>query len=191
MIENLSKKIEICAHVGIILMTFLVGYVVIRLSTVSETLTTISEATLARPNSNAPARRILAPGMKMSMSGIDWENNNRTLLLVLTSSCKPCKESASFYKKIIEELRSIKNVRLVAVLPQGGMQGVASGEKYLHEMGLMIDEVMQVTPGSVGVAGLPALILADNTGTVENVWIGRLPSDKEVEVIKALKCDQC
>jgi hypothetical protein len=183
MIENLSKKIEICAHVGIILMTLLAGYVVIRLE--------IFSGSLARPNSYAPARRALAAGMKIQTPGIDWGGNNRTLLLVLSSACKPCKEGAPFYKKIIEELRSIQDVRLVAVFPQELTQDAVPGKKYLDDMELAIDDVKQVTPGSVGVPGFPSLVLVDNTGTVKNVWVGRLPADKEIEVIDALKCDKC
>ena len=183
MIANLSKKIEVCAHIGVILMTLFVGYAVIRLSFFSEALT--------RTNSYAPARRALVAGMKIQTPGIDWEENNRTLLLVLSSACKPCKESAPFYKRIIEELRSAQDVRLVAVFPQVLTQGVVPGKKYLEDMGLAIDDVKQVAPGSVGVPGFPALVLVDNTGTVKDVWVGRIPAEKEVEVIDALKCDKC
>jgi hypothetical protein len=183
MLENLSKKIEVCAHIGIILMTLLAGYVVVRLDTLSGAST--------RPNSYSPTRRALAAGMKVPTTGIDWGENNRTLLLVLSSACKPCKENAPFYKRIIEELRSIQDVRLVAVFPQELTQDVIPGKKYIEDMGLAIDEVKQVTPGSVGVPGFPALVLVDNTGTAKNVWVGRLSVDKEIEVIDALKCDNC
>jgi hypothetical protein len=183
MIENLSKKLEVCAHVGIILMTFLVGYAVVRLQTFSEAPT--------GQNPYASARRGLAAGMKIPTPGIDWGKYDRTLLLVLSSACKSCKESATFYQKIIEELRSIKNVRLVAVFPQIETQDVTQSKQYLEEMGLAIDEVKQVMPGSVGVTGLPALVLVDNTGTVRNVWVGKISVEREIEVIDALKCTHC
>jgi hypothetical protein len=183
MIANLSKKIEVSAHIGVILMTLFVGYAVIRLSFFSEVL--------IRPNSYAPARRALAAGMKIQTPGFDWGENNRTLLLVLSSACEPCKEGAPFYKRIIEELRSIQDVRLVAVFPQVLTPDVVPGKKYLEDMGLAIDDVKQVMPGSVGVLGFPALVLVDNTGTVKDVWVGRIPAEKEVEVIDALKCDKC
>jgi len=184
MIENLSKKIEVCAHVGIILMTFLVGYAVVRPNVASEVK--------MRPAfNNIQARRGLSAGDKAPTLGVDWKKTNRTLLLVISSACKPCKEGAPFFQRVIEELRSVKDLRLVAVLPQIVPQDLAIDKKFLEEMGLTVDEVRQVAPGSVGVNGLPALVLVDNTETVKNVWVGRIPVDKEVEVIDALKCVTC
>ena len=183
MITNLSKKVEVCAHIGIILMTLLLGYVVVRLDTFL--------APLPRPNANTPARRGLAAGMKVSTPGIDWEKSDQTLLLVLSTACTPCKGNAPFYKRIVEELQSIKGTHLMAVFPQGVTQDITNAKQFLSDMGLAIDDVKPVAPGSIGVTGFPALVLVDKTGTAKNVWVGNVPVEKEVEVIDALKCDKC
>ncbi len=73
----------------------------------------------------------------------------------------------------------MKNLRLVAALPQDEK----AGEKYLSDMGIAIREVRQSRPESVGASGFPTLILVDNKGEVKKVWVGKLPAEKEAEVI--------
>jgi hypothetical protein len=71
----------------------------------------------------------------------------------------------------------------VAVLPQD----VSEGRKYLNELGVPINEVRQSTLESLGVGGTPTLILVDNKGAVTDSWVGKLPPDKESEVLGHLQ----
>lgn len=177
--EKISKKIELCANIGITLATLLISYTLIR-----SYLLHPSPTAEGRP---AAARRALSPGAKITIPGVGFASSGRTLLFVLSSSCKFCKESAPFYQRIVQETQSIKDLRLVAVLPQD----VKQGEKYLNDMGIAIREVKQSRPESVGASGFPTLILVDNKGLVKKAWFGKLPSEKEVEVVSQLKCDTC
>lgn len=181
--EKLSKRIELCANVGIMLATLLISYTLIR-DYLFRPAPTAALATKDRP---APARSELSPGAKITIPNVDFASSEQTLLFVLSTACKFCKESAPFYQRIIQETQSVKNLRLVAALPQDKKES----EKYLSDMGIAIREVKQSGPESVGAKGFPTLILVDNKGAIKKAWVGKLPAEKEAEVINRMKCATC
>jgi hypothetical protein len=181
MIDSISKKIELCANIGIILLTLMGGYLLIRGNFFK------SPIVIENRPATATTRRIPTQGMRVSVPGINWEDKERTLLFVLSSSCKYCKESTPFYQRIIKETRSIKDLRLVALLPQE----IEMGEKYLSDMKIAIRDVKQAGPAAVGASGFPTLIMIDNTGTIKNAWVGKLSAEKEAEVLSQVKCTNC
>lgn len=167
---NLSKKIELCANLAIIVVALLlVGVLVKRFLPFR---TTSSQDGVS-----------LAVGAKVPLTNTDWARNGRTMLLVLSSQCHFCTESAPFYQRLAKERETLKNVRLVAVLPQT----VNDSQQYLSKLGVTVDEIRQSSLNSIGVSGTPTLILADNTGTVSGAWVGKLQPDKEAEVLDRLK----
>jgi hypothetical protein len=183
--EKISKRVELCANVGITLATLLISYTLIR-------------GYLFRPAPIAEERPATArrapspgatpsPGAKITIPDVDFASSEQTLLFVISTSCKFCKESSPFYQRIIQETQSIKNLRLMAVLPQDKK----AGEKYLSDMGIAIREVKQSRPESVGTRGFPTLILVDNKGAVKKAWVGKLPAEKEAEVVNRIKCTTC
>jgi len=101
--------------------------------------------------------------------------------MVLSSKCKFCSESAGFYKRIIAETRCGK-ARLVGVFPED----IKDASKYLQEIDVSLDSVIQVPLFSIGVIGTPTLILVNEKGVVINIWTGRLSNEKEAEVITTL-----
>jgi thiol-disulfide isomerase/thioredoxin len=179
--EKISKQIELCANIGIILLTLMGGYVLIR-GYFSNTMTVTEGRAVT-----ATTKRVPTPGMKVSVPGVNWEDKDRTLLFVLSSSCKYCKESTPFYQRLVKETQKIKDLRLVALLPQE----VEQGEKYLSDMGIAIREVKQSGPGSVGASGYPTLVIVDNTGTIKKAWVGKLSPEREEEVLDQMKCANC
>lgn len=42
------------------------------------------------------------------------------------------------------------------------------------------------SPAVLGIRGTPTLILVDATGNVRKVWIGKLPTEKESDVLDEL-----
>lgn len=179
--EKINKRVELCANIGITLLTLMGGYLLIRSYLFNKEAVTGSRAAAVT------TKRVPLPGAKIAVPGINWEDKNRTLLFVMSSSCKYCKESAPFYQRIVKETQKMKDLRLVALLPQD----VEQGEKYLNNMGIAISEVKHSEPGAVGASGFPTLIMVDKTGTIKKAWVGKLSADKEVEVITQLKCTDC
>ena len=75
------------------------------------------------------------------------------------------------------------NIRLIAVFPQP----VPEGQKYLSDLGVTVDEVRQERLDAIGIMATPTLILANADGAVSESWIGKLPSEKESDLLAKLK----
>jgi hypothetical protein len=83
-----------------------------------------------------------------------------------------------FYKSSVEKTDE-RGIKLIAVLPNSREES----QQYLKENGVEIREARQAKLDSVSVRETPTLMLINGKGEVENFWIGKLPSQKESEVI--------
>ncbi|HEY6252629.1 MAG TPA: rhodanese-like domain-containing protein [Candidatus Angelobacter sp.] len=126
------------------------------------------------------ARR-LQTGSNISLPDTDWTANRHTLILALSTNCHFCKESNGFYKNLLASARSA-NFHTIAVFPQA----VNEARTYLASAGLDIRDVRQRELESLGVAGTPTLILADQAGRIVSTWVGKLPKLQEDEVFRTL-----
>lgn len=173
MSNGILKKTELIANIAIIVVALLLGGVLIK-----RYLLTGSEA--------APAARRVDPripaGTKASLTDVDWAKNGQTLLLVLSSDCRYCTESAPFYQRLTHETAGRPDIHLIALFPQE----VEEGKKYLDNLGIPINEIRQASPGSTGAGGTPTLILVDANGVVKNSWVGKLTAPEESEVLNQL-----
>jgi hypothetical protein len=106
---------------------------------------------------------------------------NTTLYVAMTTTCIYCRESAPFYRQLIEEVQPHADGKLTiaAVIPGRG------AADYLGALGLRFESIVSSMPG-VKVWATPTLFLVDSTGTVRNIWVGQLPKRKEAEVIAAI-----
>ncbi len=169
--NKMFRGTELAANVAIVLVGILLSVVLVKNNLVQ-----------SQPAIAAPAAAI-APGTKLSLPGVDWKTNGRTLVLALSTGCRFCTESAPFYKRLAQEKPNLQNIRLVAVFPEPEEQS----RKYLSDLGVTVDEVRQGRLDSIGVVGTPTLIFADADGAVATSWRGKLSSDKETEVLARLK----
>lgn len=168
--DKLRKRIELAANLAIIIVAVLIGLVLVKNYLLS--------------NSSAPGAgdyRVPA-GTRVPLPSVDWSGNGRTLLLVLQKGCHFCTESAPFYKELAGRAAQGK-VRLVAVLPQE----TADAKQYLNSLQIPIDDVRQSSLDALGVRGTPTLILVDARGTVEDSWVGKLPAEREAEVLRRIE----
>lgn len=168
--NNLNKQINLALNLLIAVLLVSIGVVVIRHYRHS-----------GRPS--VPPRDYGVPtGSKVSLSGIDWEKNGQTLLLVLDTGCQYCTASAPFYQKLVRETAHNRRVQLIAALPQE----ISNSKQYLSGLNVPIDEIRQSTLTALGVKGTPTLILINSKGEVMQSWPGKLSSDKEREVLLKL-----
>jgi hypothetical protein len=169
--SNLNKKIELLANIAIIVVAILLGVII-----------TNRYLLTAPPKPEAVEGARIKTGMKLSLSGVIWDKADKTLLLVLSTNCRFCTESALFYQRLAQQKTGHMGVRLIAVLPQS----VSESEKYLNDHGVFVDEVTQAVPTTVYARATPTLILVDRTGSVVESWVGKLPPEKEFEVMRRL-----
>ena len=166
--ENIAKKIEVGANVAIIVLALLLGTLLVRRYLLPQT-----------PNPGPVANARIRPGTKLSVPGADWTRNERTLLMVLSTTCHFCTDSAPFYQRLA---RGHGATHLVAVMPQP----IGEAQNYLSEHGISVDEIRQADPEAIGVRGTPTLILLDGTSSVLETWDGKLPPEKESEILARL-----
>ncbi len=170
MTGTLTRKLEIAANVAIIAVAVLICGVLVK-------------TYLWGGNSPPVPPQASLVGARVAVPEVDWRGNGRTLVLVLQKGCRFCEESAPFYQRLAREVAGGPPVRLVAVLPQQ----VEESRQYLRDLGVPVEEVRQVHFKDLGVRGTPSLLLVNGEGVVTGSWFGRLPPDKEAEVLSRLK----
>jgi len=122
-------------------------------------------------------------GARLVLPAVAWSATQQTLVLVLSTECHFCTESAPFYRRLVQDLASREGTRVIAVLPQS----VDQGREYLRGLGVSIGEVQQVNLSSLGLQGTPTLMLVDGMGTVTDLWIGKLMRREERELFHRLQ----
>jgi hypothetical protein len=122
----------------------------------------------------------LPVGGSVPIAGVDWKKGERTVVLVLSTSCHFCAQSTPFYQRIAGKRKD--GVRLVAVF----REDVAAGRSYLTEHEIEVDHVLQVPPDRIGVRGVPALLVVDRAGRLSRAWSGKVSESTEAEILGLL-----
>src|ERR1039457_255795 len=123
----------------------------------------------------------LAKGAQVNLPNVNWAENRSTLIMALAVGCHYCKESAGFYRSLIES-NTNNSFHPIAVLPQE----VPESRKYLAAEGIKISDVHQDNLARLGINGTPTLILVNSSGRIDSAWIGKLSSDQEAQVYATL-----
>jgi thioredoxin-related protein len=110
---------------------------------------------------------------------------DRALVVALSPTCKFCTESMPFYKRLIDE-RNEKGskVKVIAAVP--AEEAKEAEKQTMDEAGVSPDQLVAVDFASIKVPGTPTILLVDNQGKVLDVWVGKLDSGKERDVLKKL-----
>ena len=173
------KKVEVLANVAVIVTSIVLCSVLVKryFLTPKQTVTAAAPST---PSANAPKASALQPGTKISLPGIDWSKNSRTVVLALSTTCRFCSESGPFYQKL--EQQKPGTVGLVAVLPQS----VEDSRDYLNKLGVKTATLIQGSLSSIGVSGTPTLLLVDQNGSLIASWVGKLPDNEALNVMSQI-----
>ncbi|HET8889845.1 MAG TPA: hypothetical protein VFQ41_13150 [Candidatus Angelobacter sp.] len=158
---NIAKKVEVGANIAIIIAVVIIGVSFVRNHT----------------GKQQPASHQIPIGTKFTLQNVNWKTNEKNLVFALSTNCHFCSESADFYRQIAQA--KAKNVRTIAVFPQP----VEAAQEYTKKMGIEFDEVRQASLTGLEINGTPTLLIIDNGGLVRNVWVGKLPTQKEKEVL--------
>lgn len=124
------------------------------------------------------SRPEIAAGARLTGQPVNWQDNRKNVVLVLSTTCHYCKESSGFYRKLVEDCRN-SHARTVAFFPQTPQEAQA----YLKAEDVQVDEVKRANFQSLQIGGTPTLLLVDSNGVVQKVWLGKLPEAKEKEVL--------
>lgn len=166
--SSLTNRVEFLANIAIVVVAILLGLVLIK-------------SFLPTPPSQSSAieRPRILPGTKLTVDDVDWSKREQSLLMVLSTNCRYCTESIPFYQRLVQKKGARQDVQLVAVLPQI----VGEAQKYLSDHAISVDGIKQTLPGADYARATPTLIIVDRTGAVVESWVGKLPPEKELEVL--------
>lgn len=165
LMRPLVKKIEFAAGLAIIVVGALLA------------VTVVKEFFFSGTKGVMPAS--VPVGIHLSLPGIDWSRNGRTLLVVLRKDCPFCAHSAPFYKRLVAQSADQGSPHVVALLPQNPNDA----RQYLKSLGLDIADVRELDRANLSVPVTPTLILADGSGIVRASWAGELSLDRENDVL--------
>lgn len=168
--NKINQKVELAANILIVIVALLlIGVITQRYFFSSPTIV------------GQPQRQQPTLGKKVNLESVDFSAQPKTVVIALQTTCGFCNESAPFYKRLLEETKG-KNIKFIAVLPTP----VAESTKHLAELGITGFEIKQAPITLLEASGTPTIILTNNKGEITDFWIGKLPVDKESEVIKQL-----
>lgn len=167
--SKISSKIEMTANILIIVVALLLG------------ATLIQRYFFPSSGSNQPSRVQPVVGSKLELADVNWSSQPKSVVLALQTTCRFCIESAPFYKRLIQQAKD-RNIKVIAVFPTKVEESAA----HLSELGLQGLEVKQSPISDLQTSGTPTLILTNDKGEITNFWIGKLPADKEDEVLSKL-----
>ncbi|HSK73839.1 MAG TPA: hypothetical protein VK892_19230 [Pyrinomonadaceae bacterium] len=168
--SKINQKMELAANILIVVVSLLIIGVIVQQYFFSSPAV-----------SNQMPRQQPTVGKKVNLEKVNFSNYPKTVVLALQTTCGYCNESAPFYKRMLEETKG-KNIKFIAVFPTP----VEDSTKHLERLGINGFEVKQAPISALEASGTPTLILTNDKGEVTNFWIGKLPADKETEVINQI-----
>jgi hypothetical protein len=129
---------------------------------------------------SAPTEPV-ARGTKLPVvSGVNLTDASQTLLLFLRTDCHFCETSLPFYGRLEATAKTRGETKLVALFPDGN----SNHETFLRAAGLNMSYNRSIDFARYGVNGTPTLILVDRNGVVRKSWAGKLPAEREREVLE-------
>ncbi|MBX7061444.1 MAG: hypothetical protein K1X52_07280 [Pyrinomonadaceae bacterium] len=158
-----ERRLEVAANVAIIIAACFLGYAVLRGQFVHS-----EPAPFTKDGPKV--------GSAIQLDGVRLEHRN--LIFALSTTCHFCAESMPFYSKLAATNGANHALKLIAVFPADAETGV----KYLEGKGVQVDQVITTSFNKLGVEGTPTVILIDETGTILNRWVGKLPPSREAEI---------
>jgi thioredoxin-related protein len=165
----LAKKLELLANVAIILVAIILCFVLVKKFVLTDSAPT------------PPERKQPTVGAKIALPDTDFSVKEKTLLMALKKDCRFCTESSEFYRKLTAAAGE-KGVRVIALFPHSA----ADGQEYLNQINVSVEDKRQADFASLNVAGTPTLIITDKNGEIKQFWVGKLPPEKEKEVLDSL-----
>jgi thioredoxin-related protein len=165
--EKYNKKLEAAAYIAIIVMTLFTASIVIY-------------RYLFQSSQTANSR--VEKGFIVPTLGENWDTQERTVILALSTECRFCTENSDFYKMLVDKFSETEGIRIMAVFPQDK----EISEQYLQNLGIKISVIKQTKLRDLGVSGTPTIILVDNKRKVVDSWVGKLDEKSQTKVIESI-----
>jgi thiol-disulfide isomerase/thioredoxin len=109
----------------------------------------------------------------------------RALVVAVSPTCGYCDQSIPFYKRLMEERdKKGSNVKVIAAVPSEDAK--AEEAQKFASAGLKPDNLVSLDFATIKVPGTPTLLLVDNKGEVQKIWVGKQDAKGEKQILKEL-----
>lgn len=127
----------------------------------------------------------LSIGKNLSLSDVSWSERQHSVVLAFVAGCKYCADSAAFYQKLNACSQQNGKLQLIGISPHSN----AVASSYLTANHIPINAVRKTDFGQLRIQRVPLLMLVGKEGKISKVWAGKLSSQVESEVLKAVSCE--
>jgi len=128
-----------------------------------------------------PARDLV--GREVKLPGADWQTAPVSVLLQISSTCHFCNESMPFYKQLLAARQAHAAKVPVIVVSR---DAVPVMQKHLEDQQVTVDRVLHSRLESLGTF-TPTVYVVDSKGFVKRVFIGKLDSSGEKELLSIIE----
>jgi thiol-disulfide isomerase/thioredoxin len=122
-------------------------------------------------------------GREVQLPGADWQAAPFTVLLQISSTCHFCNESMPFYRQLVAA-RQNQAAKVPVIVASG--DAVAVIRKHLEDQQVVVDKVLHSRLASFG-TGTPTVFIVDSKGLVRRVFMGKLDSSGEKELLSIME----
>lgn len=147
--------------------------------------TSIYKGFFGNPTQNNPnGKPFIKAGEKYeALKDVVHATQKATVILALSDACPFCNESLPFFKALIEE-RNKTNKDIAVVTAVGHPSIVDNMNQLLAENKVDVDQLVNLDFATLNITGVPAVILVDNEGEVQQVWRGKPNEHNQKEILK-------
>lgn len=125
------------------------------------------------------------PGYTLpAINGVRFGEAERTLLLFISTRCRPCNDSVPFYRVLIKAANRAATTTQVVLMSREPPDRV---RHYAEQNQLVPHSVVSIAGDTLKeLRGTPTVLLVRNTGTVEKVWVGRLRPGEQIDLLRTI-----
>lgn len=159
-------RLETATHVFLIALCCLAGGILIEQRFFSQ-----------QDDDAAPGRDFV--GREVRLPGAEWQDAPVSILLQLSATCRFCNESMPFYRKLMAA-RQAAGTKVPVIVASADAVPVI--QKHLADEQVTVDQVLHSRLGDFSTV-TPTVYIVDSKGMVRRVFVGKLDSNGEKQLL--------
>jgi hypothetical protein len=178
--KKLFRFVQFGGNIGIIVISLVLVFMVLERYVATPT-TSNQEKPLSVQNDRSATTDQVLRGKAVHLTSAVLAQDQKTVILYLSTTCHFCQESQPFYRRLIEA-KNQTPFKIIAVFPQS----VDTTTKYLDLNNIKVDQILNASLSSLGIDGTPTLLIVGGDGAILDSWRGKLTAERENEVLAKL-----
>jgi hypothetical protein len=139
----------------------------------------------SRFDTRTQSPKTYSPGEKVSgLSEVNFGAAQKTVLLAIRKDCEYCQASVSFYRTLMERVAKSHGSVQLAVISSDPVPTIS---EFLNPSSTAtLVSLTQTRMREMKIIGTPTIVVADPSGLVKQVWLGKLDGAGEQEVLRSI-----